>query len=256
MTNLTILLFVSFVSPISPAQQDPDRQLRDWAAAGRTDAIRTLLRESEQVDIGSRDEAGWTALMYAVKAGHATIVEMLLEAGANVHSENDAGETALHLAARHGRPQAARLLLRHGADLTARDTEGRTPFYRALEHRKAEVIEVLQGAAQAEADRKSSVEMHGVTKETTPPKLVRSTPALYTDSGLEKGIEGTVVLMLLVRRDGSVGPVSVSKSLEESLDRSAVKAVKKWEFEPATRGGQPVEVVVEIKVDFKLPKEG
>ena len=61
--------------------------------------------------------------------------------------------------------------------------------------------------------------------------------------------------MALVRQDGSVGALSVSKSLEESLDRSAVRAVRTWKFDPATRVGKPVVVVVEINVDFELPEE-
>ena len=72
---------------------------------------------------------------------------------------------------------------------------------------------------------------------------------------MKQGIEGTVVLMALVRQDGSIGAVSVSKSLEESLDRSALQAVRTWRFDPATRAGKPVVVVVEINVDFVLPKD-
>jgi TonB family protein len=191
--------------------------------------------------------------MYAAKAGHDAVVEVLLDAAANVHSESNAGDTALHLAAQYGRTKVARLLLEAGADFEARDAEGRTPFYRAFENKRGEVIELLQAAAQARADRRASVE--GVPRDTIPPKLVQSAPAPYTAQGLEQGIEGTVVLMVLVRRDGSVGPVNVSESLEESLDRSAVGAVRKWRFDPATRGGKPVEVVVEVKVDFELPRE-
>ncbi len=46
---------------------------------------------------------------------------------------------------------------------------------------------------------------------------------------------------------------TVSKNLEESLDRSALRAVRTWKFDPATRAGKPV--VVEINVDFELPEE-
>ncbi|MFQ5789895.1 MAG: TonB family protein [Acidobacteriota bacterium] len=254
MTGFAILLFLSWVSAATDAQ-DPNQRLRDWGASGQTDAIRKLLAESGKVDIDSRDEGGWTALMYAVKAGHDAIVELLLDAGASVHLENGVKETALHLAAQHGRVEAARLLLEAGADFAARDADGRTPLYRAIEHRHAEIIELLHAAAQATAGRKRSGQETAPIEGTVPPQIVVSAPAPYTDSALEQGIEGTVVLMALVRRDGSVGAVSVSKSLEESLDRSALRAVRKWKFDPATRGGKLVEVIVEIKVDFKLPRK-
>jgi TonB family protein len=61
--------------------------------------------------------------------------------------------------------------------------------------------------------------------------------------------------MALVHRDGSIGAVSVSKSLEESLDRSASRTVRTWKFDPATRVGKRVIVVVEINVDFELPED-
>jgi protein TonB len=91
--------------------------------------------------------------------------------------------------------------------------------------------------------------------ETTPPRIIDRPEAKYTDSALAKGIEGTVGLTAVVRRDGSVGGVAVTKSLEESLDLRALRAVRRYKFEPATRDGKPVNVVVEINVDFKLPKK-
>ena len=205
--------------------------------------------------VDSPDEAGWTALMFAAKAGHETIVRLLLDAGASVHLENDAQETALHLAAEHGQTEAARLLLEAGADFAARDADGLTSLFRAIEHRHAEIIELLHAAALASSDRQSSVRATALEEETVPPQIALSARAPYTDGALRQGIEGTVVLMVIVRRDGSVGAMSVSKSLEESLDRSALRAVKNWKFDPATRGGKPVAVVVEISVDFELPKK-
>lgn len=245
------LLFIA----LSSFTQDPDRQLRDWSASGQTEAVRKLLAESETVDVGTRDELGWTPLMYAAEAGHTEIVALLTDAGANVHSENNDGATALHLAAEKGRTEVTRILLKAGADFEARDGSDRTPLYRAFENRHGDITELLQEAAVKKADRKASVETGRVPRDTTPPKLIESVPADYTNIGLKRGIEGTVVLMILIRKDGSVGPVNVSEGLEESLDESARRAVRKWKFEPATRAGSPVEVIMEVKIDFKLPSE-
>ena len=64
-----------------------------------------------------------------------------------------------------------------------------------------------------------------------------------------------VVLMVLVRRDGSVGAASVSEGLETSLDQSALRTVREWKFAPAMRDGHTVEVVLEVEVRFQLPTE-
>lgn len=54
--------------------------------------------------------------------------------------------------------------------------------------------------------------------------------------------------------DGSVGRVSIVKSLDDSfgLDQEAAKAARQWRFAPGTRLGEPVAVVVIIDLEFRL----
>ena len=254
LVGLLALLLVSLAFA-APAAQDPNQRLLDWAVAGQAVAIRELLSESEAIVVDSTDETGWTALMMAVNAGHETVVRLLLDAGASVHLKNDAQDTALHLAARRGRTEAARLLLEANADFLARDADGRTPLFHAIEGRRAEIIELLHAAALASSSRQSPTRAIVAEGATVPPVVIQWATAPYTDYALKQGIEGTVALMALVRQDGSVGAVTVSKGLEESLDRSALRAVRTWTLDPARRAGKPVAVVVEINVDFELPEE-
>jgi TonB family protein len=234
--------------------QQVDRNLRDLAVTGQAEAVRHMLAETTP-DLDAADETGGTALMYAVEGGHDEIVEMLLEAGASPNQRNQSQETALHLAARRGRTASARLLLRAGADFELRDSEGRTPLYRAIERGRADIIEMLQAAALAEGKGVLSLAPVESPEQALPPQIIESTPAPYTEAARAKGVEGTVVLMVLVRRDGSVGAVSVSEGLEASLDQSAQRAVKEWMFAPAMRNGRTVEVVLEVDVEFRLPVE-
>jgi TonB family protein len=240
---------------VSPAgAQDLGQSLRDWAKAGEAQLVRDLIGEAAP-DLDAADGTGGTALMYAVAGGHDEIVAMLRAAGASVDRQNQSGETALHLAARHGRTAAARLLLEAGADFGLRDAEGRTPLYRAIEKRRAEIIEMLQAAAVAKGKGPMSQATLGSPEQALPPTIVESTLAPYTESARAKRIEGTVALMVLVRRDGSVGAVSVSRALEASLDESALLTVKEWKFAPAMRQGKTVEVVLEVEVSFEVPVE-
>lgn len=249
LTGLAVLLLLSLV-PATLFAQDSGQRLRQWAASGQIQAIQDLLSASEQVDVNSPDETGWTALVYAARAGHDAVVQLLLHAGAKVNLANAARETALHQAARYGRTETARLLLEAGADFEARDADGRTPLFWAINGEHAGIVELLRARAVVNAYRRSPVLALAGEGDTTPPTLVEWTDAPYPDEALETGTEGTVVLMALVRRDGSVGAVSVSRSLTESLDRSALRTVRTWKFEPATRAGEPVDVIVEIDVDF------
>ena len=85
-----------------------------------------------------------------------------------------------------------------------------------------------------------------------PPSLQREVKALYTDDARRQGIEGDVVLEIVVRRDGSVGDVRIRRSLDRGLDQRAIDAVRQWRFAPARRHGVPVDVIVEVAVAFKL----
>lgn len=85
-----------------------------------------------------------------------------------------------------------------------------------------------------------------------PPRLLREVKAGYTDDARRRGIEGEVVLEIVVRRDGSVGDVKVLRGLDRGLDQQAIAAVRQWRFAPATRRGAAVDVIVDVGVDFKL----
>ena len=85
-----------------------------------------------------------------------------------------------------------------------------------------------------------------------PPRLLREVKAVYTEEGRRRSITGDVLLEIVVRRDGSVADVSVLRGLGAGLDQRAVEAVRQWRFSPARRFGTPVDVVVEVAVEFTL----
>jgi periplasmic protein TonB len=85
-----------------------------------------------------------------------------------------------------------------------------------------------------------------------PPQLLREVRPSYTDEARRRMLEGDVVLEIIVRRDGTVGNMRVLRSLGAGLDQKALDAVRQWRFGPAKRQGAPVDVVVEVSVEFKL----
>ena len=91
---------------------------------------------------------------------------------------------------------------------------------------------------------------------TAEPKLrvknvVRAT---YPSKALEDGIEGQVVLRVLVSESGDVENVDVVSG-DKGLTEAAVDAVKKWTFEPYLVDGKPAKVRTTLPIDFKLPEE-
>jgi protein TonB len=85
-----------------------------------------------------------------------------------------------------------------------------------------------------------------------PPRLLREVKADYTDEARRANIEGEVELEIVVRRDGTVGDVKVLRGLRGGLSERAVQAVKQWRFSAGKMKGVPVDVVVQVGVEFKL----
>jgi protein TonB len=85
-----------------------------------------------------------------------------------------------------------------------------------------------------------------------PPKLLHEVKPSYTEDARLRRIEGEVVMEIVVRRDGSVGDLRILRGLGGGLNERAVQAVRQWRFSPARRLASPVDVIVEVSVEFKL----
>lgn len=149
--------------------------LRHAAKAGYYGIVEELLENIGQDDldheavkrravsiIDSQDEEGRTALHHGVMNGHAKIVSLLLNSGANLevqsavehfepssiicnapvwsYSEN---WTALHFAAAYGNADIATILLHHGADIDAVDSHGQNCLHLASTKGTIETVRIL-----------------------------------------------------------------------------------------------------------------
>ena len=85
-----------------------------------------------------------------------------------------------------------------------------------------------------------------------PPRLIREVRPNYTEEGRRRRIEGEVDLEVVVGRDGRAANIRVVRGLGAGLDQQAVVAVGQWRFSPARRNGVPVDVVVDVSVEFAL----
>lgn len=85
-----------------------------------------------------------------------------------------------------------------------------------------------------------------------PPRLLREVKATYTDEARRQNITGAVDLEITIRRDGTVSDVRILKGLGGGLNERAVAAVRQWRFAPARMKGTPVDVIVEVSMEFTL----
>jgi TonB family protein len=89
------------------------------------------------------------------------------------------------------------------------------------------------------------------TASIAPAKLIKRVAPRYPEEARQKAIQGTVVLNVILRKDGSVSVQSVAEG-DPLLSPAAIEAVRQWRYEPFVLNGQPVEVETKISVVFTL----
>ena len=93
----------------------------------------------------------------------------------------------------------------------------------------------------------------GASVSTPQPKV--QTPKVepqYTELARKARIEGIVIIEAIINTNGDVTDARVLKPLPLGLDQSALEAVKRWKFKPGTLNGQPVPVIYNLTVNFRL----
>ena len=89
-------------------------------------------------------------------------------------------------------------------------------------------------------------------RNITTPRMIRETHPKYTARAIQEKVQGEVLIECIVKADGTVGNTRVVKPLHPDLDRAALDAAAQWVFEPATRDGKPVDVLVTLTMMFTL----
>ena len=85
------------------------------------------------------------------------------------------------------------------------------------------------------------------------PDYLRNPPPKYPAESRKLGEEGVVLLKVAVTAEGRAGDVQLQRSSGFArLDEAALKAVRRWEFNPARAGLTPVPCTVEVPVRFGL----
>jgi TonB family protein len=74
----------------------------------------------------------------------------------------------------------------------------------------------------------------------------------YPDIYRRAGVTGIVIIETAISERGVIQGARVIKSLAPGIDAAALDALRQWTFEPATKDGQPVPVMFNVTINFKL----
>lgn len=95
--------------------------------------------------------------------------------------------------------------------------------------------------------------VEGLTAEIKEASYRRQTPPVYPRRALELGQQGNVILHALIKPDGFPSELKVEDSSGHSLlDKAALAAVRKWEFEPVDNNGTTIASWVRVPIEFVI----
>jgi TonB family protein len=91
-----------------------------------------------------------------------------------------------------------------------------------------------------------------VSEGMTPPHVLNSIDPSSNEYAQQYGIAGMELLRTVVDATGVPRQMAIARPIGFGLDEKAVDAIKNSRFRPATLNGQPVPVVVDLVVTFRI----
>lgn len=116
----------------------------------------------------------------------------------------------------------------------------------------------LQAAAHPKplaASLKTGGEAFSMKELDSPPKARTRKSPVYPAELREAGIEGSVVVSMLIDTTGRVVETRIEKSTHQGFEFAALQAVQEWQFEPGRKGGRQVNTRVSQVLQFSVGKD-
>lgn len=91
-----------------------------------------------------------------------------------------------------------------------------------------------------------------IGKGVSPPRQIYHREPEFSEAARAAKFQGTILLQLVVNKEGAPTNIQISRPLGYGLDAKAVEAVRSWTFSPAEKDGVPVNVTIAVEVSFHL----
>ena len=225
-------LFAARGADINKTNPAGEQALLHAAWRGKLDAVKWLLEHGAQFN---REPLQWTALHYAVFAGHEAVARYLIERGADINARSTNGSSVLMMAVYEGREELARKLVELGAERSVRNDHGEGALEWAMKYKRLAIARLVSEPQQFVAAASLPKEHWG--------EPVRSSPLVEE----QKAVGFTEIEQLL-----SIRSILLARGLEDSVEKldrriAALRAKPAIETTPAA--------VLEISASRKAPRE-
>lgn len=123
---------------------------------------------------------------------------------------------------------------------------------KALENKDQTIKPSTQKITSGIEDKNSLDISSAITKPIAAEYLNNPEPH-YPLRARKKGLQGTVLLDVIINKDGNAKLVTLAKSSGyELLDQTALQTVMRWKFVPARIGNKTIEANVEVPITFRI----
>ena len=137
----TVKMLVKAGADVSAADNTGHTCLLLAACYGHTEIVRYLVGLPE-VDVNHTGD-DWTALHWACQEDHSDVVQLLIDAGADIDAKDEEGRSPLLLDRKDGSHETLRMLVKAGADVRVADNKGLTCLTLASRRGRTETVRTL-----------------------------------------------------------------------------------------------------------------
>jgi ankyrin repeat protein len=113
-----------------------------YAILSNSDAVVNILIEAG-ANVNAKNNDGYNALLIASMYNRLELIKLLISAEVNINTRTNTGATALMFASRYSTKDVAELLINAGAEIHAKDNTGATALMFASSNSNKEVVELL-----------------------------------------------------------------------------------------------------------------
>ena len=151
-----VKMLVEAGAGVSATQRGGSTSLMIAAVFGHTETVRYLVG-LPQVDVSHKDKKGFTSLLASAEKPGAGVVQLLIDAGADIEiRHSDDGRSPLLVASRRGNPRVVEVLVRAGADVCVTDNNGYTCLSLAAYYGQTETVRTLLCMPEVDVNQSNS----------------------------------------------------------------------------------------------------
>jgi TonB family protein len=187
------------------------------------------------------------------------------EAKASGHSPAAPTQSATTSSDPQPQPQPAMETNRHGEVVTTSTAHANAALRQALDHIFSPGIDdrmitslpaywqLYYQAVTAKADyRPSDPSVLRESQVDQKARLLKAFDPSSNEYAQANGIAGLAMYHVVVGTDGKAGEIAIGRPIGFGLDENAVEAIRKASFQPALKQGQPVPVLIDLTVQFRI----